>query len=189
MKNKEPLWGEQHNGILVNYEENSILFKKIFNTLLEILHNNKIHNFELDGRIKDAGMLAGKISRCQTEQDILTTKYEELGFRIIFSNSDSNVYSSFEQLFLIKANLEKDADFIKNYIDNPRKDGLILGDNPNLSYQAFHIYTQRFENKKIEIQLMTEDMLKTCNYLTSKYGAYWKQKDFKEKRIATGDER
>lgn len=183
MQKSIPLWGEQHNGILVNIEENSVLFEKIFNELLDILHKNKIKNFELGGRIKDAGMLAGKISRCQTEQDKLTTQYEELGFRIVLPTQ------SFEEFDFLQLFFSSHSDFEKDYIENPRRDGLILGDDPNLCYRAFHIYTKYYYNKPIEIQLMTQDMVNECHYLTTKYGAYWKQKDFKEKRIATGDER
>ena len=183
MEIKKPLWGERHSGILINYKENSVLFEKIFNELLNMLHINGVIDFELGGRIKDAGMLAGKISRCQTEQDKLTTQYEELGFRIVLP---IHTYEEFDSLQIF---FSAHSDFEKDYIENPRRDGLILGDDPKLCYRAFHIYTKYYFNKPIEIQLMTQDMVDECHYLTKKYGAYWKQKDFKEKRIQIGDER
>jgi (p)ppGpp synthase/HD superfamily hydrolase len=183
MEKKEALWGERHNGVLVNIEENEELFKKIFDQILKLIHDNEIHDFELCGRIKDAGMLAGKISRCQTEQDLLTTKYEELGFRIILQSN------SMQDFDILKGALSLYADFTKDYVTSPRQDGLILGDDPKLCYRAFHTYTKYYSNKPIEIQIMTQKMLDGCNYLTKKYGPYWKQKDFKEKRLSIGDER
>ena len=177
----KPLWGEQHNGILVNFKENSLLLKKIFNSLKTLVESKGIHDFEMTGRIKDAGMLAGKISRCQSNQDLLTTQYEEIGFRIVVPDD--------EKLWSLRSIIEDGSDFIKDYIINPRKDGIILGDDPRLCYRALHIYTKKFFKKKIEIQLMTQEMLNECHFLTDKYGPYWKQKDFKEKRIAMGDDR
>lgn len=179
--NKSPLWGEQHNGILVNPKENIPLFKKIKNKLNTLIKEKKISDFQLTGRIKDAGMLNGKISRCITKDDFLTIKYEELGFRIVTKNK--------VDYLKIKKELEQNADFIKDYVNKPRKDGIILGDDPKLCYRAYHIYTKNYFNKPIEIQLMTKKMIKMNNYLMTKYGPYWKQKYFKKKRLDLGDNR
>jgi hypothetical protein len=71
------MWGETHSGVLVDYEKNSILFDKIHSALKKIVELECAQPTEITGRIKDAGMLAGKISRCQTEKDLKTTQYED----------------------------------------------------------------------------------------------------------------
>ena len=180
MKNKV-LWGERHNGILVNPEKNKPLYDKINKELNKLIASLELVDYSLTGRIKDAGMLEGKKSRCTTEHDFLTVQYEELGFRIVIN--DENSYAK------VKLALEKNADFTKDYVSEPRKDGIILGVDPKLCYRAFHVYTKEYFEKPIEIQVMTKDMLEMNNYLTKKYGPYWKQEDFKKKRVELGDNR
>lgn len=180
-QHEEPQWGEQHTGKLIDFDNNEPTFKKIFKQLHETAQQLKITNYEITGRIKDEGMLKGKISRCQTEQDRKTTEYEELGYRIITKD--------FIDLTLIRDALIIGADFVKDYINQPRQDGKILGENPNLQYIGFHIYTQHIQNKKIEIQIYTKKMFDQNMALVHKYGGYWKTKEFKEKRLAMGDDR
>ncbi len=171
------IFGENHNGKLVNPKVNCVLLGKIEAQLGRLMKRNKIVWYQLNGRVKDAGMLKGKISRCVTADDFKTIPFEEIGFRFVFLSKKD----------FLKANklLSKGASFGKDYYKNPREDAKILGSNKDLAYRAIHIYTAKFCNKPIEIQLMTKQILDEANELAEIFGkGYWKKEDYRKKREA-----
>lgn len=168
-----------NSGILVNFDVNSILLNSTLDKIKGVIKSQNVRDFELSGRIKDAGMLEEKIARVKTEQDAKTIKYEELGFRIVLKD-----YLDFT---LMRDYFVSIADFVKDYVSEPRRDGLILGINREICYHAFHIYTSRFVEKPVEVQILTASWNNKNLVLTQRFGSYWKTKEFKERRVFLGD--
>ncbi|MBT4192678.1 MAG: hypothetical protein HOE11_05195 [Candidatus Diapherotrites archaeon] len=178
MKQEKTLWGRQCSGMPINFEVNGPLLEKIRAQLLAITQKHNITEFKLVGRIKDEASLKGKQSRCRTKLDFLTVEYEDIGFRIIVNKE--------KDLKILANELTQKSDFIKDYLSHPRPDGLLVGDNPNILYRVFHIYTQQFENKQIGIQLLTTQMVNDNTKLKKIHGEFWKTPTYEKKQADLG---
>ena len=176
------IYGENHSGELIGFKENKVMMDKINIDLHNIFAKLNIKNFYISGRIKDAGMMKGKISRAETEMDKKCLEYEIIGFKIIVEQIG--------ELYRLKNELTEENSIIKDYIKNPRLDDLVFNDPEDLKYRALHIYTKKFYNSPIEIQMETLVMAGEHARLRQKHGlVYWKTEGFKEKKMELGDNR
>ena len=169
----------------------------------------------IEGRIKDSESLRKKLMTDKTFRRLLQTKDSErkraledslqgewIGIRIIVeSEADlrklSEAVKQFEIEYSDPATNQKGLmglDNTKDYVEKPRKDGLILGEDPNDEYRALHLFTHGLTGAPMEIQFWTTDMKKNVQHLNDKYGKkygekYWKSPEFRRGKKAIRDSR
>ena len=169
----------------------------------------------IEGRIKDSESLRKKLMTDKTFRRLLQTKDSEhkraleeslqgewIGIRIIVeSEADlrklSEAVKQFEIEYSDPATNQKGLmglDNTKDYVEKPRKDGLILGEDPNDEYRALHLFTHGLTGAPMEIQFWTTDMKKNVQHLNEKYGKkygekYWKSPEFRRGKKSIRDSR
>lgn len=98
------------------------------------------------------------------------------------------VVKSDNDLTRLLHDLKRGATAIKDYVNNPRRDGEILGRDADDVYRAYHLFTDRITGVPMELQLFTIDMRQAGIQLKRKYGKdYWKSDAFRRKRVELGD--
>ena len=77
---------------------------------------------------------------------------------------------------------------LKDYVAQPRLDGLLLGGDPGDVYRGYHLFTRQLTGIPIEVQLFTLEMRRAGIRLKRKYGnEYWKSIAFRRRRVKSGD--
>ncbi len=155
--------------------------------LKAILIDLEVSPVKLLTRVKSEGSIRAKLTNTPLnslhgEKGDLKSM-DQLGIRIIVETDNE-----LENVFRTLSKREKTK--VKDYVNNPRKDGLILQTNPKEIYQSYHVFTA-FSNKvPIEIQLRTVEMESNRLALKHKYGeGYWKTPAFRRRKAELGDKR
>jgi ppGpp synthetase/RelA/SpoT-type nucleotidyltranferase len=168
-----------------------------------------------EGRVKDSESLRKKLMKNTTFHRMLTAQTKErqiqlmqelqkewIGLRVVVPTerelrklTDILRQMKVEYTDKKSGNKVSFGEFdLKDYVSEPRKDGLILGEDPKDEYRGIHIFTNGLTGAPMEIQIWTADMEKNVAKLrekyATKYGAtYWKSPEFRRMKKSLGDSR
>ncbi len=140
------------------------LKKKRRNSITKIVNNLKtkiskdIKNFEIQGREKKPYSIWNKMRQKNVSFYHL---YDIMAFRIIVDD----LLSCYRVLGIINSNYQMIPGSFKDYISTPKENG----------YKSIHLIALGPDNKKIEIQIRTQEMHKVAEYGVAAHWSY-KQK-------------
>lgn len=98
------------------------------------------------------------------------------------------VVESDGDLEVLLNNLKQGMILLKDYVNEPRRDGRILGGDEHDVYRAYHVFTRALTGVPVEIQLLTIQMRRAALRLKRKYGnGYWKSQSFRRGKVNLGD--
>jgi len=171
----------------------------------------QIKHMKISGRVKDVQSLRKKLVSDIFFQTFLNT--ETASMKEDLKKEFNNEWIGIRVVVPTKRDLEKLANAIrqlsveykdsktgkkvlvgfsseKNYIKNPRQDGVILGKDPKDTYRALHVFTYGLTGAPMEVQLWTTEMERNTQRLAKKYGKkYWKKESFRKGKRKLGDYR
>ncbi len=153
--------------------------------LKKIFFELQIKPIKLIGRVKDKKSVRSKsMSMHKGSIPNKINLSDSIGMRAIFK-TDTDLNKAYNGI--IK---KEHIIYIKDYVNNPRRDGLILKTDPSEVYQSYHIFTDSLNGTLTEVQLRTLKMEKHRLRLKNKYGdGYWKTKEFRKLKYMLGDKR
>ncbi len=153
-------------------------------SLETLLRELNIIPVKLLGRVKTQQSMELKLEKITKIAPDNTTYPDTIGMRVIVQ-TDKELDTLYHHLLKTQHIL-----FVKDYVNNPRKDGLILNTDPGDIYQSYHVFTDTLNGVPTEIQLRTIAMEENRLRLAQKYGdEYWKTDEFRKNKYLLGDKR